>query len=207
MLSIDPSIACIHRLRLARGRPRASPSTELWCVRHHLANGCTDFAFADCDHTQTNHRPACTQLDVASSSLDMSDTQKAIMLTYTAAAVRQLNQSIELNCAWQASVGLNFNVAFPDGMHACTGDCEGGVSDELIMVDSTRKQRRRQATPSTTSCLCPRSRDPWTSSASRVRACIERIPCGIIGCALPAFHPHDCYRRVPLCPLLFVPVL
>lgn len=47
--------------------------------------------------------------------MDMSDTQKAVMLTYTAAAISQLNTSIELNCAWQASVGLNFNVAFPDG--------------------------------------------------------------------------------------------
>lgn len=80
-------------------------------------------ARVDSHHSNTNHRPACTQLDVASSSLDMSDTQKAIMLTYTAAAVRQLNQSIELNCAWQASVGLNFNVAFPDGTHACMHGC------------------------------------------------------------------------------------
>lgn len=48
--------------------------------------------------------------------MDLTDSQKAVLLTYSAAAIRGLNSSVELNCAWQASVGLNFNVAFPDGM-------------------------------------------------------------------------------------------
>lgn len=52
---------------------------------------------------------------VAANQLDMTDAQKAVFLSYTSYALAGLNASIELNCAWQASVGLNFNIAFPDG--------------------------------------------------------------------------------------------
>lgn len=53
---------------------------------------------------------------VAVNQLDMTDAQKAVFLSYTSYALAGLNASIELNCAWQASVGMNFNIAFPDGV-------------------------------------------------------------------------------------------
>jgi len=53
---------------------------------------------------------------VAVNQLDMTDAQKAVFLSYTSYALAGLNASIELNCAWQASVGLNFNIAFPDAV-------------------------------------------------------------------------------------------
>jgi hypothetical protein len=62
---------------------------------------------------------------VAANQLDMTDAQKAVFLSYTAYALAGLNASIELNCAWQASVGLNFNIAFPDGVRR-EGGRDGG---------------------------------------------------------------------------------
>ncbi|TFJ81912.1 hypothetical protein NSK_006580 [Nannochloropsis salina CCMP1776] len=56
-----------------------------------------------------------TMANVAVNQLDMTDAQKAVFLSYTSYALAGLNASIEFNCAWQASVGLNFNIAFPDG--------------------------------------------------------------------------------------------
>ena len=53
---------------------------------------------------------------VAANQLDMTDAQKAVLLSYTSYALSGLNSSIELNCAWQASVGINFNIAFPDAV-------------------------------------------------------------------------------------------
>jgi len=105
--------------------------------------------------------------------------------------VNHLNDSIEINCAWQVSVDANtFNVAFPDGEEEEEEEEEGKGPMKFsmnVMMDSllncfhstsppahpapttttTTTTTTRQAMPSIMSCMYPSFRGHLMSSKSK----------------------------------------